>query len=83
MRKNYWLRGIIFAGVLILSFFVPWQLTALLVILASLAVPYPLEYAIITIGVFGIGLLFYLFLTTALLGGFVRSRTRIGSLLPL
>jgi polyferredoxin len=45
-------RFILFVATTLLSFFVPWQITIIILILAALLLPSPFEYIILVVGMF-------------------------------
>jgi len=77
MTHNILKRITIFLAVLLLSFFLPWQLTCLLLIAVSLFVSAPVEYIFLVIGIFGAGIFSLLWVALCLAGIFIREKTRL------
>ncbi|MFZ3020102.1 MAG: hypothetical protein WA051_01095 [Minisyncoccia bacterium] len=71
-------RIAVFVAVALLSYFLPWQITVLILLSVAILVNTPIEYLFIVIGIFGGGLFCIIWTVICLLGVFVRNKTRIG-----
>lgn len=70
--KRIWL----FIGIMVLSFFIPWQITTIIVILVALLLPTPIEYIYLVIGIFGGGLFSLIWFLVVVFGFFFRDQVR-------
>ncbi|HEY9586370.1 MAG TPA: hypothetical protein VJJ27_01865 [Candidatus Paceibacterota bacterium] len=82
MKKIVYKRIFTFLAVLLVSFFMPWQMTAVLLLAAALFMPIPIEYVFLLVGFFGVGIFSYIWLVFVFLGLFLRQRTRFNFFSP-
>ena len=76
MNLRVYKRIILFLAVLLLSCFVPWQLTGLLLLVAAIFIIVPVEYGLITLGIFGNTIVSWIFIVLVILGLFLRDKIR-------
>ncbi len=76
MIKIILTRFALFVGIMLASFFAPWQITAVLLILVALLIESPIEYIFITVGSFGWGIFTFVFAVFCVLGLFLRDKAR-------
>ena len=76
MNLRVYKRIIIFIAVLLLSCFAPWQLTGLLLLAAAIFIVVPVEYGLITLGIFGNTIVSWIFIVLVILGLFLRDKIR-------
>ncbi len=69
-------RFILFIAATLLSFFVPWQITILILILAALLLPNPFEYIILVVGMFDGGIFSLVWFAVVAFGVFFREQVR-------
>ncbi len=66
-----------FLIIVVLSFFLPWQITVLLFIVIAILLPAPIEYAFLAVGIFGAGLFVVLWGALVVAGLMVRAKTTL------
>ncbi len=77
MTNLFLKRIVIFIAVMLLSYFVPWQVTALLLLGVAIFIEGPIEYIFIVVGVFGGGIFSIFWGLLCFVGLFVRGKTRL------
>ncbi len=70
--KRIWL----FLGIMLLSFFIPWQITAFIMIMVALLLPTPIEYIYLVVGIFGGGIFSLVWFLVVIFGFFFRDQIR-------
>jgi hypothetical protein len=75
MKNKIFKRIVSFLAVLFLSFFIPWQITAFILMAMAILVEIPIEYTFIVIGIFGASVFSIFWGILCLLGVFIREKT--------
>lgn len=79
MKEKILKRIGLFLGLTLFTFFVPWQVSVLLLLSVALFLEAPIEYVFLVIGIFGGGVFAVFWATCVFFGIFIKQKTRLGT----